>query len=91
MIVSNPYRNTIPGAYMNQDLFFNRRQSIPSDFEGNPKITAEEWGRQCRRARNIARSLGPLPACGYMQNRGANSLDAARSTIHATLPGYSIK
>lgn len=82
--VSIPYRNTIPGAPVNQDQFFNQRQSIPSTFRGNPDITAREWGQQCMRARSIARTLGRGRAHTYMTKRGASLTDAFRTLVAVT-------
>lgn len=60
------------------------RQGAPVEFRGNPAITAAEWGKQCMRARVIARSLGQSNAISYMTKRDATLIDAQR-----TIQGYT--
>lgn len=59
------------------------RRGAPVEFRGNPAITAAEWGKQCMRARVIARSLGQSNAITYMTKRDATLADAQR-----TIQGY---
>ena len=59
------------------------RRGAPVEFRGNPNITAAEWGKQCMRARSIARTLGQGRAISYMTKRDATEQDARR-----TIQGY---